>query len=291
MRKIFLAAALAAAFAAPAPAAPVAGVVIPADGFAPGWARSEAPRIFGGNRLFDHIDGGAELFLEFGFESLVLQRYAKGENELVLEVYEMSGPESALGLYLMKCGKETPLAGIAARNSSETAQYTILKGRYFIHVNNPSGGEELVPVMTALADRALEALPVERPAELLAVLPADGLVPGSAILFRGPLGLQSIYTLGEGDVLDQRGIIFGASGAYEHPRLGRHSLILVVYPDPARAAAAFAGLAARLDPYLKVLEKGRARFVFEDFKKEYGLAELKADRVEIRVGMASPPDL
>ena len=50
----------------------------------------------------------------------------------------MSGPESALGLYLMKCGRETPLAGIPARNSSEPAQFTILKGRYFVHVNNPS---------------------------------------------------------------------------------------------------------------------------------------------------------
>ena len=59
--------------------------------------------------------------------------------------------------------------------------------------------------MTALADRALEALPDERPADLLSMLPADGLVPGSAILFRGPVGLQSVVTLGEGDILDQRG--------------------------------------------------------------------------------------
>ena len=72
---------------------------------------------------------------------------------------------------------------------------------------------------------------------------------------------------------------------------GRHALIVVAYPDVARAAGAFAGLVARLDPYLKVLEKAGTRFVFEDFKKEYGAAELKADRIEIRVGLASPPAL
>lgn len=291
MRKLIMTAALSAALAVIAPAAPAAEVVLPADGFSPGWARSEAPRTFGGTRLFDHIDGGAELYLEFGFETLVLQRYMKGENELVLEVYEMSGPESALGLYLMKCGRETPLAGIPARNSSEPAQFTMLKGRYFIHVNNPSAGEDLVPAMTALAARALEALPEERPADLLAMLPAEGLVPGSAILFRGPVGLQSVATLGEGDILDQRGQVFGASGAYDGPQSGRSFLILVVYPDPARASSAFAGLAARLDPYLKLIDKGSARFVFEDFKKEYGLAELKAERIEIRVGLGSPPAL
>jgi hypothetical protein len=123
------------------------------------------------------------------------------------------------------------------------------------------------------------------------MLPADGLVPGSAMLFRGPVGLQSVVTLGEGDILDQRGHVFGAAGAYFEPRSGRYSLILVAYPDPARASAAFAGLASRLDPYLKVLDKASTRFVFEDFKKEYGLAELKAERIEIRVGLASPPVL
>lgn len=287
MRRLILAAVLATAFAAPAAGA----IVIPADGFAPGWAKSEAARTFAGSRLFDHIDGGAELYLEFGFETLVLQRYAKGEDELVLEIYEMSGPESALGLYLMKCGKETPLAEVPARNSSEAAQFTILKGRYFLHINNPSGREDLVPPMTALAGRALEALPDERPAELMSMLPADGLAPGSGLLFRGPVGLQSVATLGEGDILDQRGSVFGAWGTYDGPGTGRHALIVVAYPDMARAAAAFAGLVARLDPYLKVLEKASTRFVFEDFKKEYGAAELKADRIEISVGLASPPAL
>jgi hypothetical protein len=195
MRRILLAAALAAALAAVPAASPEAsGSVLPGDGFAPGWARSEPPRAYPGNRLFDHIDGGAELYVEFGFETLALQRYAKGEDELVLEIYEMTGPEAALGLYLMKCGRETPLAEIPARNSSEAAQFTILKGRYFIHVNNPSAREDLVPAMTTLAARALEPLPDERPADLLSLLPADGLVPGSPFLFRGPVGLQSVST-------------------------------------------------------------------------------------------------
>jgi hypothetical protein len=287
MRRTLLAATLAAVVAAPLGAA----VVIPADGFAPGWVKSEAQRTFGGNRLFDHIDGGAELYLEFGFRTLAYQRYAKGEDELVLEVYEMIGPESALGLYLMKCGVETPQTGIASRNSSEAAQFTILKGRYFLHINNASGGEDLVPAMTALANRALETVPDERPADLLSMLPAEGLVPGSAVLFRGPVGLQAVFTLGEGDILEQRGDVFGVSGAYEEPLDGRFSVILVAYPDSARAAAAYAGLEARLDPYLTIIQKGESAFVFKDFKKEYGRAELKVDRIEIRVGLVTPPAL
>ncbi len=287
MRRTLLAAPLAAAVATLL----ATSFGTPPDGFAPGWVRTAALRTFGGSRLSDHIDGGAELYLEFGFKTVGVQRYTRGEDELVLEVYEMASPESALGVYLMKCGVETPLTAIAARNSSEAIQFTIVKGRYFLHVNNASGHEDLIPAMTALANRALETVPDERPANLLSMLPADGLVPGSANLFRGPIGLQAVYTLGEGDILDQRGDVFGASGVYDDPRTGSSSLILVSYPDAARAAAAFAGLVSRLDPYLTVLQRVESAFVFKDFKREFGRAERKADRIEIRVGLVSPPAL
>jgi len=38
----------------------------PAADFAPGWSLGEK-NVFEGGGLFDFIDGGAEIFLEFGF--------------------------------------------------------------------------------------------------------------------------------------------------------------------------------------------------------------------------------
>lgn len=92
-------------------------IILPKDDFVPGWKRSGKAVAFIKADLFNYIDGGAELFLEFGFEKLSIQRYARGKSELTLEVYEMDSPESALGIYLTKCGLETPVKGIAARNS------------------------------------------------------------------------------------------------------------------------------------------------------------------------------
>jgi len=92
---------------------------IPGPGFAAGWDRSGALRTFSGQDLFNQIDGGAELFLEFGFVKLRLQVYARGGSKLTLNAYEMEGPTSALGVYLMKMGRETPFPDVAARNSSE----------------------------------------------------------------------------------------------------------------------------------------------------------------------------
>lgn len=284
MRKL-----LAVCAAAIAAASLNAAIVVPPDSFAPGWKKSEGLREFPGSRLFDHIDGGAELFLEFGFKKLYVQRYKKGEDELALEIYEMESPEAALGLYLMKCGRETPVKGLDARNSGEPAQLTILQGRCFLHVNNFSGREDLLPVMIELARRALAGIPDEKAADLIGRLPGQGLQPGSACLFRGPVGLQAFYTLGEGDILDQRGMVLGIAGSYEDPKLGHFILILIDYPEAGRAQAAFKNIAGRLDPYLKILKNSEKGFVFEDFQKRFGTVALRETRLELRIGLASEP--
>jgi hypothetical protein len=285
-RKIF--AACAAALAA---ASLNGGIVVPPGGFAPGWEKSEGLREFPGSRLFDYIDGGADLFLEFGFKGLCLQRYKKGEDELALEIYEMESPEAALGLYLMKCGRETPVKGLDARNSGELAQLTILRGRCFIHINNFSDRKELQPIMIELARRALTGIPDEKAADLVGRLPGQGLQPGSACLFRGPVGLQALYTFGEGDILDQRGLLFGVAGSYEDPKSGHFILILIDYPDAVRALAAYQNLAGRLDPYLRVLKNGGRGLVFEDFQKKFGIVALRGARLELRIGLSSEPAL
>ena len=203
----------------------------------------------------------------------------------------MESPESALGLYLMKCGRETPVKGLDARNSGESAQLTILRGRCFLHVNNFSGREELLPVMIELARQALTGIPDEVALDLIGRLPGKGLQPGSAWLFRGPVGLQAFYTFGEGDILDQRGLLFGIAGSYDDPKSGHFSLILIDYPNAGRARTAYKNLAERLDPYLTILKNSEKGFVFEDFQKKFGAIALRDVRIELRVGLASEPVL
>src|SRR5512135_601814 len=91
--------------------------LVPADNAVAGWKRSEAVRVFGGADLYGYIDGGAELFLEFGFDRLTLQKFRSGKNELAVEIYRMADPVAATGVYLMKCGKATRDPSFAARHT------------------------------------------------------------------------------------------------------------------------------------------------------------------------------
>lgn len=269
--------------------APLAAVEFPPGGFVPGWQLSGPIQTYGPAALYNVIDGGAELFLEMGFGDLRVQKYRGAGAEIAVEAYRMENPAAALGIYLLKCGRETPLAGIAARNSGDRFQVALVKGDYFVFVNSFSGREELLPVMTELANRVAVAIPPGAPVRELDILPADDRVPGSSLLLRGPYSLQSVFTLGDGDILQLNGKTFAAAAVYREADGTSYTLIVAPYGDAARARAAFANLRRHLDPYLQVLDAGGDVIVFKDFQNLFGRAELRGERIAIRVKLARKP--
>jgi hypothetical protein len=261
--------------------------VLPGDGFASGWKKSAATRTFISQDLFNHIDGGAELFLEFGFARLLVQAYGNGSSELTAAVYEMESATSALGIYLMKMGQETPFPEISVRNSSEDAQLTVLKGRYFIQIDN--FGDKPAPrgAAVALANAVLAKIPDEKPLPILEALPADGRIAGSERLIRGPYGLQPYFTFGEGDVLSLGGKIYAALAEYAAVDGSKYNRLLIRYPDVTAAATALEYLRANLDSYLKITASDAAGFSFVDYQKKIGVISRAGDVLDIRFKM--PP--
>lgn len=255
---------------------------IPGPEFAPGWAKAGQLRTFVGQDLFNQIDGGAELFLELGFAKLRLQAYARGKAELTLNTYEMESAESALGVYLMKMGRETPFPEIAARNSSEEVQLTILKGRYFVQVDNLGEVPASKAEAMALANAFLAGVAEESAPTTLDALPAEGKLPGSERLVRGPYGLQPFFTFGEGDILSLGGRIFGALAEYRMPDGSAFHRLIVPYPTPEAAEAALAHLKANLDPYLKVTADRPDGLDFVDFQSRQGAVVRSGAVLDIR---------
>jgi hypothetical protein len=254
-----------------------------------GWIKGGPPAEFHGGNLFDYIDGGAEIFLEFGFDRLLVQDYKKGDSEIGLELFHMESPAAALGIYLMKCGVETPIEGVPARNSGDKTQFTILKGRFFIHINNPGGSESLLPVMVDLARILLKSIPQGEPVILLDKLPEEDKVPGSERLIRGPYALQSIFTFGEGDVFELQGRIFALAADYRDQEGEPSTRLIIPYPDELRAASAFRNLLDKLDPYLKLIDKGDRGLAFEDYRGKFGTVERNGPTLEIRLNLIARP--
>ncbi len=243
---------------------------LPEGNFEAGWEIAGAPLVFHQNDLYGYINGGAELFHEFGFEKLIVQSYHHHGEELTLEVYQMENPTAALGIYLMKCGTETPLAGIDARHTGSRLQATIVKNNLFIQINNFSGAAHLLPVMTKLGTVLLDSTaPAETPT-ILTLLPAEQLIKGSERIFRGPYGLEPVFTFGNGDVFQQDGKIFAVLGKYQLNDTTAITKIFIPYPDENSAKIAFKNVASRLDPYLQIIGQQEQALIFKDYQNLFG---------------------
>jgi hypothetical protein len=241
-----------------------------------------ALRTFTGQDLFNQIDGGAELFLEFGFVRMRLQAYARDKAELTLDAYEMENGAAALGVYLMKMGRETPFSEITARNSGEEAQISIVKGRYFVQIDNLGEAPASRAEAAALANAFLAGVTEESVPTPLDALPAEGRIAGSERLIRGPYGLQPYFTFGEGDILQLQGKVFGALADYRMPDGAAFYRLVVPYPDAEAATAALAHLKANLDPYLKVTADRPDGFDFVDYRSMKGSVARSGAVLDIR---------
>lgn len=255
----------------------------------PGWSESGQPRRFLGKDLFNHIDGGAEVFLEMGFRELTVRTFSDGENTLTLEVYEMANPTAARGIFLRFRGRGTPLAGIDGRNVGNRYQATVQRDRFFIQVSSASGAERCLPAMVSLVLQTLVVIPEDGDVEVLSLLPSEGLVAGTEAIICGPYALQNIFTLGAGDILQLEGQICGVAGDYASESGGSITRLIVDYGCGDLAQAAFDHLAGNLDAHLQLVRQDEHELVFRDHTGEFGSAVVVGGRLEISLHLPTAP--
>ena len=253
------------------------------------WVPVGLETVFLPDDLYGHINGGAELFLEFGFESLSLLRYEADGARYTVEKYRLPDPLAALGIYLAKCGVETPAPDLAVRHTAGRYQLMMVRDRFFFVINNPSGDEAGAAGIRQLARQWSEELPPDPDRDPLGALPAAGRIAGSERMARGPVALDPIVTLGHGDILQLGGDRTALFARYRNADEVEHSRLQVTYPDAATAAVAFTHLAGHLDSHLEPLETAESRLVYRSFDATYGEATLDGPMLVVRFGLTQQP--
>ena len=263
---------------------------LPPDGFLEVWQREASPRLFEGADLYGHINGGAEVFLELGFDRLDVVRYDSDGGAVEVERYRMTDPVAALGVYLMKCGSERPDPALEARHTAGPLQVQMVRGSDYLIVSSlrPEAdlGEALIEFAKHIADRTPDELRVDP----FTALPTDERVAGSERVIRGPFTLEPLITLGEGDVLLLGGTRTAVAAEFEDADGQRSARIVVPYGDPAEATGAFGYVTSNLDPYLEVLSRQADRLVFRDYRERYGEIVLDDRWLRLHVDLVLPPE-
>ena len=156
-----------------------------------GWALRDASETFTRETLFEHIDGQADLLLQYGFEKSVFAIYRSvnsSDDKIDLDIYDMGNTLQAFGIFSRFRQEENP-AGIGLDSSLGDRYALFYKGRYFVMLQaTESDASTLKRLSQEVESRISDN---SAPPKQIAYFPKSGLKPGSIEYFPdGLLGHQ-----------------------------------------------------------------------------------------------------
>ncbi|OGG01975.1 MAG: hypothetical protein A3F83_08710 [Candidatus Glassbacteria bacterium RIFCSPLOWO2_12_FULL_58_11] len=212
-----------------------------------GWRTVAPPKVYQDRALYDYIDGGADLYMEFGFSEVAAGQYQTPRGKTIyLNLFKMAGPKAAFGIFSVTRRLEfrpVKLGLIGARTDYEEI---FCKGEYFVEAQameaDSTSGSELEQLCRAV-DTTLVAAPGEFPKEF-GLLPRKGAIPHSEVLVRGPLAFNSRKFLSDENLFALNDSVQGAMASFAlTPGQSEPAIFLAVnYPDSGAAKTVFGKL-------------------------------------------------
>ena len=95
-----------------------------------------------GKGLYGYIDGGAELYLEYGFRKLVVQEVLANAHRVTVEIYQMKSPQAAFGIFSISRYRCTPLDTLCEWSCLARHQLQMALGNFFIRIVNGNNSED-----------------------------------------------------------------------------------------------------------------------------------------------------
>jgi len=183
---------------------------LPADAFYGGLKREEPVRFYTPETLYEYIDGQADGYISYNFQALASVTYARGEDNVVVDVYDMEKPIQAFGAYSTFRGPSNEFVRIGAQGFKSADGYLFWKGRFLVKVSASYADETGGFKAAEAAAKAVDGRTSDdrKGMEILSLLPAKAKVANSekyvlhAVLGQSFLdnGAIAEYTTGQGTV-------------------------------------------------------------------------------------------
>jgi hypothetical protein len=162
--------------------------------------------VYDSKTIYELIDGGADVYLEYGFKNCFQVKYlnANDKDYIDLEIYEMKDNLNAFGIFANECYLPVKELIIGAAGYQQDETLNFYQGKYYIklYANSP----KLIPELYPLGFKISSALGAESPKiEMLELFPRENAVALSQkMLANGFLGIKTLpqtwttdYTLGK----------------------------------------------------------------------------------------------
>ena len=203
-----------------------------------GWKVAAEDQIYNCENLYDYLDGGAELYLSYGFKKVISRNYStSGQPNIVVDLFDMGTSQNAFGIF--SHSRET-----LDKTFGQGSQYTeglllFWKDRYYISILSTSETIESKRAIFNLARKIEVAVAKEGPLpEILTLLPQQSLVRESIRYFHHYIWLNSHYFVADRNILHITEKTDALLAKYGE-RKKRYILLLVKYQKDKDAKLAY----------------------------------------------------
>lgn len=165
------------------------------------WRETGKTRTFSGVALSDHINGGAEAYLAYGFREVAVREFRdSGGARLIVEIYQMDAPENAYGIFSTdSVGEHWPIGADASYGGGLLRFW---KGPYFVRIMSFPPNPLIETAIRETGKRIADAIAEEsRRPRILRVLPETGVLPDTVCYFHRQTSLNNIRFLSDENLL------------------------------------------------------------------------------------------
>lgn len=214
--------------------------LLPAD--PKGWISLVPPKKYTAETLYEYINGGAELYISYGMQSVISKHYTKdGFGEIRVEIFDMSKSENAFGVFTHTRTKNEQIFGQGSQYF--TGAQIFWKGRYFISIIADDENEEIKTTIAELSKEIDKRISENGPIpEIIRLLPTENRVKDGYIYFHHYIWLNSFYFLSNENIfqIDQK-----SHAAISKYKVDDTTLYLLIIQFENRIKAEKAGLTFR----------------------------------------------
>ena len=196
------------------------------------WSKDGPANIYKENRLFEYINGGAEIFFEYGFSQLITQEYIYDDELLVVDIYEMNDAAAAFGIYSINRDYKLPALNIGGDGTQFEYHVAFWQNLYFVVIRGYKSDKAATMILSQFANNISKQIgkTSEQP-QLLTYLPKNCLLPRSQGYLRGILGLNSQLYLTQNNILEIGDAQVEGAFATYHDNNDEAHLLLIHYDN------------------------------------------------------------
>ena len=242
----------------------------------PGWKPVSPISLYDKETIFDYIDGAAELYFAYNFNKVATTEYTDGDTSIIIDIYDMSDPEGAFGIYSLNRYEGANYVNIGNEGILVDASLDFWKGKYYCKVYSFDTSEKYQNTVIEIGHKLSSRIKDSGcEPQIIGMLPTEGLIPKTEKFFCRKLGLDNVYFISEDNILNLDGKTKGAFAEYKLDDI-EFQMLMIKYSTKEEADLAFNNYSTYLNKDNEFIDRNNETKIFKKDGK-YTFIKLKQE--------------